>query len=578
MAGHGTLLIVAAAIALVVVIALLQALYNLFLHPLRSVPGPKLWAASYLPYTITWLTGRAPFVILALHERYGDTVRVTPSRLSFVHPDAWHEIRGHRVRGRAGHGEHGKDPDFFFAARLNLVGGDRAYHARVRRILSHAFSAKAMQQQQPLITRHIDLLMRRLRMAVSTSSSSSSPSSSSSRPDPPPPPPPHVTTTTTPISFDCNSNSSSNTTSTGDDGAVVNLAAWFNFVTFDIIGDLAFGAPFGCLSAGRYHPWVGAILRSMAQAGAWLAVQWHAPALLALLKVLSPRRYLGAHSDAQTEFARAMVDARVRERERERGRLGKEKEEEEEKEEEGGPVAGGRPDFLEAMLTARDEEGRGLSRDEVAANARLLVIAGSETTATALAGTVYLLGKYPDVQRRLAEEVRGAFKSEDEIDFLGVNRLKYMLAVLDESLRMFPPVPSPMSRICQPGGDVIQGVYVPEGTGLDIWSIAMHYYSRNFENPHDFIPERWLDGAEGRCPEKGRQGASQPFSVGPRNCIGRNLAYVEMRIILARLVWNYDLALADEASQRWMDCKTYILWLRGDLNVRLTPVVRADGP
>lgn len=119
---------------------------------------------------------------------------------------------------------------------------------------------------------------------------------------------------------------------------------------------------------------------------------------------------------------------------------------------------GGRPDFLQAMLTARDEGGRGLTRDEMAANARVLVIGGSETTATALAGTVYFLGRYPEVQKRLAEEVRGPFKREEEIDFVSVSKLMHLLAVLEESLRMFPPVPAPMPSVCQEGRGRDSGV------------------------------------------------------------------------------------------------------------------------
>jgi cytochrome P450 len=206
-----------------------------------------------------------------------------------------------------------------------------------------------------------------------------------------------------------------------------------------------------------------------------------------------------------------------------------------------------------------------------------LVLAGSETTATALTGAAYFLATHPDVQRKLAEEVRSSFKAEGDIDYFSVNQLKYMLAVLDESMRMYPPVPSNLPRVCMPGGDVILGYRVPEGTHLDIWPWAMNYSSRNFTSPNEFIPERWLDQNEhqGRRFDKERHSAFQPFSVGPRNCIGKNLAYVEMRLILARLLWNFDLSLADEASTQLTNGQTFSLWVKKPLNVRLTPVVRS---
>jgi cytochrome P450 len=219
--------------------------------------------------------------------------------------------------------------------------------------------------------------------------------------------------------------------------AVVNLTAWFNFATFDIIGDLAFGEPFNCLAESRYHPWVDAILRTVEQFGWWLAMQWHVPQLLKVIRTLSPGRYIGAGSDTQVDFATQKVTKRLE-------------------------LGASRPDFLEAMMTAEGEDGAMLTRDEMVANSRILVLAGSETTSSALAGTAYFLAKYPKVQRRLAEEVRSGYGSEEEIDLFSVNKLKYMLAVLDESMRMFPPVPSQLPRVCHQGGDVICGVNVPE--------------------------------------------------------------------------------------------------------------------
>ena len=387
-----------------------RALYNLFLHPLCGVPGPRLWAASHIPCTLVWLSGRLPQAVHALHERHGDVVRVAPGRLSFTHPDAWREIRGHR---KAGEGEHPMEPRFYATARRNILGADRADHARFRRVLAHAFSARAMHAQQPLIARYVDLLLDRLR-ARAAALHTGKERRESPRAIP--------------------------------RGCSTDLAAWFNFATFDVIGDLAFGEPFGCLAESRYHPWVGAIFAGVAQSGWVLALRWHAPWLLCALRALWPDRgFLGAHVDEQTGFAAARVERRLA--------LG----------------AGSRPDLVGAMAMAAAEraveaDGRPvLTRDEMVANARLLVLAGSETTATALAGAAYFLATHPAAQKRLAEEVRSSLACEQEIDLPGVSRLRYMLAVLDESMRMFPPVSSQLPRLCRPGGDVICGYSVPEG-------------------------------------------------------------------------------------------------------------------
>ncbi|KAH6840666.1 hypothetical protein B0I37DRAFT_438019 [Chaetomium sp. MPI-CAGE-AT-0009] len=115
--------------------------YNLFFHPIWAVPGLKLWATSHIPYTLARLSGRLGFVIHALHEKYGDVVRVAPNRLSFTHPDAWREVRGHR---KAGQGEYGKDPIVYAVVANSLLGAPRNNHTRIRRILSHGFTTKSI--------------------------------------------------------------------------------------------------------------------------------------------------------------------------------------------------------------------------------------------------------------------------------------------------------------------------------------------------------------------------------------------------------------------------------------------------
>lgn len=95
------------------------------------------------------------------------------------------------------------------------------------------------------------------------------------------------------------------------------------------------------------------------------------------------------------------------------------------------------------------------------ANSSTLIIAGSETTATALAGITYLLVTNPEVLAKLTHEVRSAFASEDEITITSAAQLTYMLACLDEALRMYPPVAIGLPRIVPQGGTTISGYFVP---------------------------------------------------------------------------------------------------------------------
>jgi cytochrome P450 len=122
-----------------------------------------------------------------------------------------------------------------------------------------------------------------------------------------------------------------------------------------------------------------------------------------------------------------------------------------------------------------------------------------------------------------------------------------------------------------PAGDVILGKFVPGNTYVSVAQWACYHSPSNFASPNDFIPERWLD--DPRFAGDDRK-AYQPFSVGPRNCIGQNLAWAEMRMILARLIWNFDLRL-DKKSEDWLvGLKAWAVYEKSPLWVSLTPVKR----
>lgn len=120
-----------------------------------------------------------------------------------------------------------------------------------------------------------------------------------------------------------------------------------------------------------------------------------------------------------------------------------------------------RADLFEGLAKRSDDFN--ISFGELSSNAFILIIAGSETTATTLAGATYLLTRNPHILEKLTQEVRSAFKRSEEININSVNKLTYMLAVLNESLRMYPPVTSNLVRTVPPGGSTVAGNYVPGG-------------------------------------------------------------------------------------------------------------------
>ena len=118
---------------------------------------------------------------------------------------------------------------------------------------------------------------------------------------------------------------------------------------------------------------------------------------------------------------------------------------------------------------------------------------------------------------------------------------------------------------------MIAGRFVPGRTSVSVSHWSCYHSADNFRDPDKFIPERWL-GDESYGDDKKR--ALQPFSLGPRNCLGINLAYAEMRVILARLLWNFDIELCEE-SNNWVEgIKVFMIYQRPPLMVKLKPVVR----
>lgn len=161
-------------------------------------------------------------------------------------------------------------------------------------------------------------------------------------------------------------------------------------------------------------------------------------------------------------------------------------------------------------------------------NAFTLVVAGSETTATLLSGATYLLLSNPQAMERLKTEVRSAFNSAEEITMANVStRLPYLLACLNEALRMYPPVTGSLVRLIAKGGATVAGQVIPEGTMVECAQWAMHHSSSHWEDPWSFKPERFLhqhgDEQNGQAQREKRDTleALQAFSVGPRNCVGR---------------------------------------------------------
>ena len=362
------------------------SIYNVYFHPLAVYPGPKLHCASILPQVIHMTSGNLAQHYVKLHEQYGEVVRVSPTELSYIAGYAWTDVYGIRQ----GHEEMPKWRFRTGELGRNIITANRTDHQWMRRLISHAFSEKALRDQEPLIQMYVDLLVQRLK-------------ETGSKP--------------------------------------TDLVSWYNFTTFDLIGDLAFGEPFDCLRDSSYKAWVAMIFQSIKAAVTAASTSlllgpffmWLLP--LCLPKSLMEKRK--AHVALTKEKVARRLDNNTN-----------------------------RPDFISYLL--RPNNKKTMSYQEIEANSELLIIAGSETTATLLSGATYHLLRNPHVMQKLVEEVRSSFSSEQDITMVGVNRLHYMLAVLDEALRMYPPVPGNLKRIVPEPGDMVGEKWVPPGVSSNI--------------------------------------------------------------------------------------------------------------
>jgi cytochrome P450 len=133
-----------------------------------------------------------------------------------------------------------------------------------------------------------------------------------------------------------------------------------------------------------------------------------------------------------------------------------------------------------------------ISEAEIVQNMFLLIVAGSETTATLLTGVTYFLLRNPTAYKKITEEIRSTFSSEDQITIQDINtKLPYTIACLTEGLRVYPPAPSSFPRTTYQD-EIISGHAIPKDTQVGVHQSAAYFSESNFHRAGEFIPERWL--------------------------------------------------------------------------------------
>lgn len=203
-----------------------------------------------------------------------------------------------------------------------------------------------------------------------------------------------------------------------------------------------------------------------------------------------------------------------------------------------------RQDFIHYLVTAKNPlTGDRYSQLELDAELRTLVGAGSDTTSTTIAASLYYLTRNPKALERVTAEVRSNFSNVNEILINPqIGKCEYLEGVIEETLRISPPIPSALKRYTE-APMVVGDIALPVHTEVAVSAWGIHHSDEYFPEAGKFKPERWLPEVSSKEQIAHMKAMFTPFSQGNRACIGRNMAYNELKIGLARLFWTYDVRL-----------------------------------
>lgn len=454
---------------------------------LRDIPAP-----SFAGLTNLWLLyqarkGKRFLAVHDAHNKMGKMVRIAPNHTSVADDSVIQSIYGH------GNGFLKADYyDAFVSIRRGLFNTrDRAEHTRKRKTIAHTFSTKSITQFEEYMTSNLSIFVNQW-------------------------------------------DSMSQKAAPGF--FKVDALHWFNFLAFDIIGDLAFGKPFGMLSSGKddaeiqmvpggpiTHAPAVEVLNRRGEVSGTLGCL---PALKPYAKYL-PDKFFSEGLEAVENLA-GMAVARVS------ARLDN-------------PTETGRVDLLARLMEGKDEKGEKLGREELTAEALTQLIAGSDTTSNTSCALLYWVLKTPGVVQKLQAELDEAMPQGNEPvpRFSQVRDLKYLQAVISETMRIHSTSSLGLPRVVPPGPGVeILGHHFPAGSVLSVPAYTIHHSKEIWgEDADEFRPERWFDINERQ------KNAFIPFSYGPRSCVGRNVAEMELALIVGTVFRRYEFELYQDVLE-----------------------------
>lgn len=290
------------------------------------------------------------------------------------------------------------------------------------------------------------------------------------------------------------------------------MAKWFNLYSFDVMGDLAFGRSFNMLESGEAHFAIKLLNEGMEPVGFNLPI-WFFRVLIAIPGATkSYHRFI--------DFCSQQLDERMK--------IGKMD----------------NPDIMATLLEQHRKNSPEEKKTELPllqGDSRLIIVAGSDTTAATFVHLFYQLAKEPQIIQKLRAELEPLLEEDGSFSHEKITHAEYLNGVINETLRLYPPVPSGVFRNTPKEGVFIKDTFVPGNATIRMPGYVMARDPSIYPSPTSFLPDRWSTQSNMITNRE----AFAPFSIGPMGCIGKNLALLELRMLTAQLVLRFDVEFAE---------------------------------
>jgi cytochrome P450 len=485
-------------------------IYNLYFHALANAPGPFLARISHLPSFYHTCRGNRHLWLLRCFEFYGDKFRATPNTVLFNTSSAYNAIYNAKSNAQRSNFYHifsRNDSDYNTLTTTNAQA-----HAQKRRLLKLAFTERSLKSTSTFVERHVDQWNDLWQMKENETWSRAE-----------------------------------------------NVSKRLDCLIFDILCDICFGKDFNTKERNdnpvkripdlitRYMQFQYrvsldyATLRSMISNIKQLSrsplrnlILWLKPhGMNRLMSACAPKHVKDFYG-----FVQKSVDQRYA--------TFVEMQRSEKHSSFNSMIP--REDMFHFLCAAKDPNTGQLAftKTDLLPEARLLLIAGTDTTSTALSASLFYINNNPRVYQKLTSEIRSKFSSRDQITYGPLlASCEYLRAVIEETMRITPAGPSEAERLVRSGGMIVDGQFYPAGTQLGVPHWPYYHNEDIFIDAWKFNPDRWIESVENPTSNiHAMRRAYSPFSKGANSCIGQNLATMILSITLARTLWTLDCRIA----------------------------------